>query len=120
MEMTMLVEVRLTIFSSMMVHFSTRCVVVDLKRLLDMHGYLGAGFDVDSGESLAIHLVHPRGHILHTRAQNAAHGLITGDPDRAEHVAVAAGDEGCVPAARLDERGGTRAGSGNQHLCGEI
>ena len=94
-------------------------VVVDVERLLQMHGDLGAGPHVDRGEGLPVELVDPIGHVTHAAGQDAAHRLVAADTDGAER-AVAVGDHGHAAVVRLDQRGRAGAGRGDQRLRTQV
>src|SRR5690606_37184467 len=47
-------------------------VVVDVERLLQMYGHLGAGLHIDRREGLPVELVDPIGHVAHAAREDAA------------------------------------------------
>ncbi|WP_449422071.1 hypothetical protein [Rhodanobacter lindaniclasticus] len=94
-------------------------VVVDVERLLQMHGHLGAGLHVDRREGLAVELVDPIGHVAHAAREDAAHRFIAADADGAQR-AVVVGDHGHAAVVGLDERGRAGAGRGDERLAAQV
>src|SRR5690606_39006260 len=94
-------------------------VVVDVERLLQMYGHLGAGLHVDRREGLAVELVDPIGHVAHAAREDAAHRFIAADADGAQR-AVVVGDHGYTAAVGVDERGRTGAGRGDERLAAQV
>src|SRR3546814_8845177 len=57
------IQIRGMGFSGAVVDPTSLGVVVDVERLLQMHGHPGAGLHVDRREGLAVELVDPIGHV---------------------------------------------------------
>src|SRR5690554_6894821 len=69
---------------------ATPGVVINGQRLLQMHGYPGAGLYIHRRKGLAVEFVDPVGHVAHVAGEDALHHLTAADADRAQR-AVAAG-----------------------------
>ena len=46
-----------------------------------LHGDLGAGLDIHSGEGLPVEAVHPLRHVLHAASEDASDRFVGADPD---------------------------------------